>query len=99
MDVLLVLLLGDLGLLALGEPPPDRAGLLVAEVEGEVLRVLVELAEVVTLLLVDDGEDAGDRLADGRAVEGKGRRWRESGKGRGRGRATARREARQWVAG
>lgn len=42
----------------------DGAGLLGAEVEREVLLVLVEEAQVVSLLGVDDGEDAGDRLSE-----------------------------------
>lgn len=49
----------------LGQSPSDGAGLLRAEVKGKVLLVLVELAEVLTGLLVDDSEDAGDGLADG----------------------------------
>ena len=64
MDVPLVLLLGDLGRLVLGQLPSDRSGLLVSEVKGHVLGVLVELPEVVSLLLVDDGEDSGDRLSN-----------------------------------
>jgi hypothetical protein len=47
-----------------GQAAADGTSLLVAEVEGKVLRLLVELAEVLALLLVDDGEDTGDRLAD-----------------------------------
>lgn len=47
----------------LGQPPADSPGLLGAEVEGQVLLALVELAKVGALLLVHDGEDAGNRLA------------------------------------
>lgn len=54
----------------LGQFPSDRAGLLWAEVEGEELLVLVELAQVLTLLLVDDGQDTGDATADAGAVGG-----------------------------
>jgi hypothetical protein len=50
------------------EATTDSTGLLDAEVEGEVLLALVELAEVGAGLLVDDGEDTGDGLADGGAV-------------------------------
>lgn len=42
----------------------DSAGLLGTEVEGDVLLALVELAEVGTLLLVHDGEHAGNVLAE-----------------------------------
>lgn len=56
------------GALVEGQSSADGAGLLGAEVEGEVLLALVELAEVLAGLLVDDGENAGDRLADNRAV-------------------------------
>lgn len=47
-----------------GQAAADGAGLLGPEVKGQVLLVLVEEAELSTLLRVDDGEDAGDRLAD-----------------------------------
>lgn len=62
-------LLALLGLLQLsrgvlgGQAAADGTGLLGAEVEGQVLLVLVEQAHVVSLLGVDDGQDAGDRLA------------------------------------
>ena len=46
--------------LVLTQPPPDRAGLLGAQVEGEVFLLLVEEAELLALVRVDDGEDAGD---------------------------------------
>jgi len=52
----------------LGHSPADGAGLLGAEVEGHVLLALVEDAELSALVGVDDGEDAGDRLADVMAV-------------------------------
>ena len=64
----LLSLLGRKSALVLRQAAADGAGLLGAEVEGEVLLVLVELAEVLASLLVDDGENAGDRLADNRAV-------------------------------
>jgi len=63
-DGLLVGLDGDGRSLLLGKAATDGTSLLVAEVEGEVLRLLVELAEVLALLLVDDGKNTGDRLAD-----------------------------------
>lgn len=59
-----MLLLGDGVRLLVGQSSPDSPGLLVSEVEGEVFRLLVELSEVLSLLLVDDGEDSGDRLSD-----------------------------------
>ena len=67
-SVLLGLLLGDKVLLVLGHSPADGASLLGAEVERQVLLALVEDAELSALVGVDDGEDAGDRLADVVAV-------------------------------
>jgi hypothetical protein len=49
----------------------DCASLLGAEVQRQVLLVLVEQAELRSLLEVDDGEDTSDRLADVVAVEPK----------------------------
>ncbi len=48
----------------LAQPPPDRSGLLWAQVEGEVLLLCVEKAQLLSLVGVDDGEDAGDRFAE-----------------------------------
>jgi hypothetical protein len=67
--------LGEVGLALLGllenprrvlrrQATADGAGLLGPEVKGQVLLVLVEEAELGPLLRVDDGENAGDRLAD-----------------------------------
>lgn len=64
-------LVGDSAGLLLGQSPADGTGLLRAEVEGSVLLVLVEQAELGALLGVDDGKDASDRLADVVAVERK----------------------------
>jgi hypothetical protein len=47
-----------------GQATADGAGLLGPEVKGKVLLVLVEQAELSALLGVDDGQDAGNRLAD-----------------------------------
>lgn len=56
--------LGDaLGVLR-AQASADGAGLLGSEVEGSVLLVLVEEAELLALSGVDDGQSAGDRLAD-----------------------------------
>ena len=57
-----LLLLGDERGLVLGESSADGAGLLRPEIERSVLLVLVEEAEVVSLLGVDDGE-RGERGA------------------------------------
>lgn len=65
---LLLALLGDNFPLVLGEAAADSAGLLGSEVEGSVLLVLVEQAELLALCGVDDGEDTGDGLADVVAV-------------------------------
>lgn len=55
----------------LGETAADGTGLLWAEVEWAVLLVLVEQAELSTLVGVDDGQDLGNGLADVVAVEEK----------------------------
>jgi len=68
MSLPLLLLLGDQAGLALGECAAHGAGLLGPEVEGKVLLLLVVQAQLVTLVGVDDGEDAGDRFADVVAV-------------------------------
>ena len=44
----------------LAQPPPDRSGLLGAQVEGQVFLLLVEDAELLALVRVDDGKDAGN---------------------------------------
>jgi hypothetical protein len=67
-SLLLLLLLGDtLGIL-LAQSSADGAGLLCAEVERQVLLVLVEDAQLRALVDVDDGQDASDGLADVMAV-------------------------------
>lgn len=48
----------------LGQTPPDSAGLLWSEVKGSVLLLLVQLTKVLPLLLVHDGQDTGNGLAD-----------------------------------
>lgn len=63
MDLLLPLLLGDLHGLVLGETAAHGAGELGAEVERKVLLVLVEQTQLSALVGVDNGQDAGDRLA------------------------------------
>lgn len=60
---LLGLLQNSRGVLG-GQAAADGTGLLGPEVKGQVLLVLVEQAELSPLLGVDDGEDAGDRLAE-----------------------------------
>ena len=55
----------------LSEASADGTGLLGSEVKGEVLLALVELAEVLPLLLVHDGQHTRDRLADGVAIDRK----------------------------
>jgi len=61
---LLLLLERLLRLFVLGELPADCAGLLWSEVKREVLLAFVELAQVLALLRVHNGQDAGNRLAD-----------------------------------
>jgi len=48
----------------LRQASPDGTGLLWAEVEGQVLLVLVEDAQLRALVGVDDCEDLGDGFAD-----------------------------------
>lgn len=48
----------------LAQPPPDGSGLLWAQVEREVLLLRVKDAELLSLVGVDDGEDARDRFAE-----------------------------------
>lgn len=57
-------LLQDPGGVLGGQAATDGAGLLGPEVKRQVLLVLVEEAELGTLLRVDDSQDTGDRLAD-----------------------------------
>lgn len=56
----LLRLLQGLAALVLRQTSPDGARLLWSEVEGEVLLVLVEEAELRALVGVDDCEDLGD---------------------------------------
>ncbi len=53
------------------EATADGAGVLRPEIEREVLLVLVEEAELSTLLGVDDGQDTSDRLSEIVAIAGK----------------------------
>lgn len=64
MGLLLLLLLGDARSILLAQSSADGTGLLCAEVEGQVLLVLVEDAQLRALVDVDDGQDASDGLAD-----------------------------------
>ena len=64
MDLLLALALSLEGSLVLGEAAAESASEAGAEVKREVLLVLVEEAELGSLVGVDDGQDTGDRLAD-----------------------------------
>lgn len=58
----------------LGELSANCTGLLWSEIKREVLLALVELAQVLALLRVHNGQDASDRLADTVAI---GREIRE----------------------
>lgn len=64
MSLPLLLLLGNTAGVLLAESPADGASLLGSEVERKVLLLGVELAERVALVGVDDGQGAGDRLAE-----------------------------------
>jgi len=52
----------------LGKLSADCTGLLWSEINREVLLALVELAQVLALLRVYNGQDTSDRLADTIAV-------------------------------
>lgn len=57
-------LLGGLSLtLGSSESLSDSSGLLSLKILGGVLLVLVELTELLTLSVVNDGQDAGNRLS------------------------------------
>ena len=62
-------LLKNAGSVLLGKTAADSAGLLGAEIEREVLLVLVEETKLSPLLGVDDGKDTSDRLAEVVAVK------------------------------
>lgn len=64
MSLSLLLLLGDPAGVLLAQSSADGASLLGSEVEREVLLLLVEQAELVSLVGVDDGQDSSDRLAE-----------------------------------
>lgn len=63
-DGTLAELVGGLGTLVLGETAADLTGELGAEVEREVLLVLVEQTQLSALVGVDDSENTSDRLAN-----------------------------------
>ena len=65
--LLLLLLRHDLRLMPT-QPPPDRSGLLRAQIEGKVLFLRIEQTELLALVGVDDGEDARDGFAEIGAV-------------------------------
>ena len=48
----------------LGQPSPNSAGLLGAEIEGQVFLSLVEDPKLLTLGSIDDGQNASDGLAN-----------------------------------
>lgn len=64
MHLSLLLLLRHSARILLAQSPPDGARLLGSEIKGKVFLAGVELAESVTLVGVDDGEDTGDRFAE-----------------------------------
>ena len=73
MRLALLRLLQGLGLLLGRQTATDSTGLLRAKVEGKVLLVLVEEAKLGPLLKVDDGQGAGDGLAQVVAIMRGGR--------------------------
>jgi hypothetical protein len=70
-DLALALALGGPGSLELGETAAEVTGELGAEVQRDVLLVLVEQTQLSALVGVDDGENASDRLANFGAVNEK----------------------------
>jgi len=63
-DFLLVLLGRLERLLVRSQPASDSTGLLCSEVQGQVLLLFVVLAEVLSRLLVGNGQDTGNGLAN-----------------------------------
>lgn len=74
-DLALPLFLGGPGGLVLGETAAQLTGELGAEVEREVLLVLVEQTQLSALVGVDNGEDTSNRLANVAAVQSKSVFW------------------------
>lgn len=70
-DLALALALGGPGSLELGETTAELTGELGAEVQRNVLLVLVEQTQLGALVGVDDGENASDRLANVGAADEK----------------------------
>lgn len=70
-DLALALALGGPGSLELGETAAELTGELGAEVQRDVLLVLVEQTQLGALVGVDDGENASDRLANVGAADEK----------------------------
>ena len=68
-DLALALALSGAGSLVPGKTAAQVTGELGAEVEREVLLVLVEQTELGALVGVDDGENTSNRLADVVAVD------------------------------
>ena len=68
MCLALLRLLQSLGLLLGRQTTTDGTSLLGAQIQGQVLLVLIKKPELRSLLEVDNGEDAGDRLAQVVAV-------------------------------
>lgn len=64
MGLLLLLLLGDSAGILLAQSSSDGTGLLCSEVQREVLLLGVEESQLVSLVGVDDGQDAGNRFAE-----------------------------------
>lgn len=64
MGLSLLLLLCDSAGVLLAQSSTDGAGLLRSEVEGKVLLLLVKQAQLVSLVGVDDCENASDRFAE-----------------------------------
>ena len=60
MGLLLLLLLGDSAGILLAQSSSDGTGLLCSEIQREVLLLGVEESQLVSLVGVDDGQDAGN---------------------------------------
>lgn len=71
MGRLLLLLLGDSAGILLAQSSSDGTGLLCSEIQREVLLLGVEESQLVSLVGVDDGQDAGNRFAEVMSATGK----------------------------
>ena len=64
MHLLLLLLLRHQLLFLLSQPPPNRPGLFRSQIKRQILLLLVEQAQLRSLVCIDHGKDFGDGFAE-----------------------------------